>query len=107
MQIRIWRKEERKLIYLGSYNDLGNGCFLSIILPFHVSQLPHGVGVEGSVFLQMKKIFKITQGLGLPRVQQLRLHASTAGGLSSIPGQGTKSLVMRSKSKKIIIIKIK
>jgi len=55
----------------------------------------------------MKKIFKITQGLGLATVQQLRLHASTAGGLSSIPGQGTKSLVMRSKSKKIIIIKIK
>ena len=107
MQIRIWGKEERKLIYLGSYNRLGNGCFLSIILPFHVSQLPHGVDVEGSVFLQMNKVIKITQGLGLPTVQRLRLCASTAGGLSSIPGQGTKSLVMRSKSKKIIILKIK
>ena len=50
MQIRIWGKEERKLTYLGSYNDFSNGSFLSIILPFQVSQLPHGVDVEGSVF---------------------------------------------------------
>lgn len=58
MQIRIWRKEESKLIYLGSYNDLGNGCFLSIILPFHVSQLPHGVGVKGLYFYRWRKFLK-------------------------------------------------
>ena len=61
-----------------------------------------------SCLLAMCHVFTKVEGYGTPLVvQQLRLHASTAGGSGSTPGRGTRTCMLCGMDKKkLFLIKI-